>query len=59
MVSQYLQSLQAASWIGSTILLCAMLMFAVVVVRVCRMNRHDIERMERLPLDGTVQEKNP
>ena len=59
MFSHYFQSFEAAPWIGSTMLLLAMAVFAAIVIRVLRMKKDDIERMERLPLEGAAEEKNP
>lgn len=52
MLQQYVESLQGVEWLGLVSLLFAVAAFTSIVVWALRLNKHEVARRARLPLEG-------
>jgi hypothetical protein len=51
MISQYLSSLSGVDYVGEAALVLSFVVFLLIVLRVLRMDRERVGRLERLPFD--------
>jgi hypothetical protein len=52
MVAQYAQTLTGIPWLGTALMILAMAGFAAIILWTFRLNKEDVERMSRMPLEA-------